>query len=65
MSAPFVTLNASTPHTDHSWWTLGISREEQAAWFQRAADQLERMAGSPEARNLGYRYAVDERRKVA
>jgi hypothetical protein len=56
----FVTMNSDKPVNLESWWINPLARDRQAEWFARAARELDRMSGSPEARKLGFRKAVDE-----
>lgn len=43
-----------------SWWTVGMSRDEESDWFARARVQQDRMSGSREAKQLGIRRSVEE-----
>lgn len=52
--------NPDKPQTNGSWWLIGQSRAEQDDWFRRAAAEVPRMSGSPEAKTIGIRGAVDE-----
>lgn len=53
-------LNPDKPVNLESWWMQGQSREQQAEWFARAAREVDRMSGSREAKQLGFRSAIEE-----
>lgn len=58
-SRPFVEPRPK-PETNGSWWLLDQRPDQKDAWYARAAQELDRMAGSREARSLSPRRAIEE-----
>jgi hypothetical protein len=57
---PAPKLNPDKPVNLESWWIVSQSRDQQDRWFARARREVDRMAGSREARSLGLRSAIGE-----